>query len=110
MNTTWAAGQPGTLSGTVLDPQGAAVSNVSIEVRWNDVNHGTGLEKGPRSKTLKVKTNSAGEFSVNLQPGDWDVFAYLDGFAPTCTVVLIEPGKTTNTKLRLPAYAAMSIQ
>ena len=37
----------------------------------------------------------AGEFSVKLPPGNWDVFAYHDGFAPTCTVAFIEPGKVT---------------
>jgi hypothetical protein len=51
----------------------------------------------------------AGEFSVKLPPGDWHVFAYHDGFATTCTVVFIEPGKVITAKLRFPGYAAMSM-
>jgi uncharacterized GH25 family protein len=103
------AEQPGTLKGTLLDPQGAAVPNAVIELRWNDVNQGTGARKTPRNKTLQVRTDTAGQFSLQLAPGDWDVFAYLNGFAPTCTVVRIDAGSTTSTSLRFPVLAPMSL-
>jgi hypothetical protein len=109
VNGTLGAVQPGTLKGILLDPQGAAVPNAVIELRWNDVNQGAGAKKAPRSKTLQVRTDTAGQFSVQLAPGDWDVFAYLNGFAPTCAVVRIDAGATTSASLRFPALAPMSL-
>jgi hypothetical protein len=67
-------------------------------------------EKQSRKKMLRVSTDSAGRFSVTLLPGNWDVFAYRDGFAPTCAITLIQPGKTTSIDLRFSRFAAMSIQ
>jgi hypothetical protein len=108
----------GVLRGTLLDPEGAALANVEIELRWNNINNDMHWDRServtkrtpPTKRTLKISTNSAGEFSVNLQAGNWDIFAYRDGFAPTCTVVLIESGKTTNISLRFPGRPAMPVQ
>jgi hypothetical protein len=109
VNATLGAEQPGKLKGTLLDPQGAAVPNAVIELRWNDVNQGAGAKKTPRSKTLTVRTDTAGQFSLLLAPGDWDVFAYLNGFAPTCAVVRIDAGVAASVSLRFPALAPMSL-
>jgi Carboxypeptidase regulatory-like domain len=97
--------QGGTLTGTVVDPQGAAVQNVYIELRWNDVGSNSYVKQRPRKKHLATSTNSAGQFSVRLSPGDYDVFAYLDGFAPTCAVVAIFPGETAIVNLRFAQIA-----
>jgi hypothetical protein len=105
------------LNGTLVDPQGAAIPNSIIELRWNYLDTRMSWdgvlpkkEKQPRKKMLRVNTDSAGRFSVTLLPGNWDVFAYRDGFAPTCTIALIQPGKTTSIDLRFSRFAAMSIQ
>jgi hypothetical protein len=107
----------GTLSGTLLDPQGTAVPNASLELRRNYLNNemhwnggSPGKQKPPHEKLLRVNTNNSGQFSIKLTPGNWDVFAYFDGFAPTCTVIVIEPGKTATLELRFPRYAATSVQ
>jgi hypothetical protein len=107
----------GTLNGTLLDPQGAAVANAGIELRWNYVGaemcwnapHCGKTEK-PRKRFLRVGTNMAGQFSAHLPPGNWDVFAFRDGYAPTCTIVLIQPGQGTPVELRFSGMAAMSVQ
>jgi hypothetical protein len=107
----------GTLNGTIVDPQGAAVPNAEIALRWNDAGGqmswngvNSHKQKRPRKKWLQLVADSAGRFSTKLAPGDWDVFAYRDIFAPTCTIVLIEPGKTTVIDLRFSRLAAMSTQ
>jgi Carboxypeptidase regulatory-like domain len=107
----------GTLSGSVVDPQGAAVSNSTVELRWNYVDNRMSwngarpkVQKQRHNKTRQVSTDMAGRFSVALPEGNWDVFAYRDGFAPTCTIVLIESGKATKVELRFPKLAAMSVQ
>jgi hypothetical protein len=99
--------QGGTVNGTLVDPQGATVSNARIELRWNYVIPG---KQKPRRKTsLQVTTDDAGRFAASLPPGNWDVFAYSDGFAPTCTIVLVESGKTTAVDLRFPSYAPLAL-
>jgi hypothetical protein len=111
------AQEAGTLNGTLVDPQGAAVPNSVIELRWNYLDNRMSWdgarpkrEKQPRKKMLRVNTDSAGRFSVALLPGNWDVFVYRDGFAPTCTIALIEPGKTTSIDFHFPGLAGMSVQ
>ncbi len=117
LNGTVVAQEAGTLNGTLVDPQGAAVPNSKVELRWNylDVRMlSDGVrpkkEKQPRKRVLRVSTDSAGRFSVTLLPGSWDVFAYRDGFAPTCAIALIQPSKTTSLDLHFSRLAAMSIQ
>ena len=98
----------GTLSGTLLDPTGAVISTSIISLRWNDLGDEVSWDgvnrkhATPRKKEVAVYTDMVGRFSVDLTPGAWDVFAYHDGFVPTCTVVYIEPGKTTAVELRYP--------
>jgi hypothetical protein len=106
-----------TLTGTLSDPQGAVVANANIDLRWNYLDNLMSWDavrhkkqKQPRKKVLKVSTDNEGRFSVTLLPGNWDVFAYRDGFAPICTIVLIEAGKTTSINLHFPRFAAMSVQ
>ena len=107
----------GTLTGTLVGPDGA-VPNVYVDLRWNNSGDNgmcwNGVcpkaRKQLRKKTLRVATDSGGRFSIALTAGNWDVFAYFDGYAPTCAGVLIEPGKTTTLALQFPRKTASSIQ
>jgi hypothetical protein len=109
MNLSVLAQQTGELAGTIVDPQGAALSNNMVEVRWNDVNSDIHKRKPGLKKHTITTTDSAGRFVLNLHPGEYDVFAYRDGFAPVCTVVSIEPGETKTIELRFPALAPQRI-
>jgi hypothetical protein len=112
-----AAQNDGTLRGVLLDPQGSAIADAEIHLRWNDANgevcwnapHCPKTKK-PQKRSLSVRTEMDGEFSVRLPPGNWDVLAYRDGFAPVCTVVSVEAGKPTTIELRFPRYVVTSIQ
>lgn len=103
------AQQAGTLTGALTDPQGAAVANNIIELRWNDVGSADYRHKQRMKKHITARTDSAGNFSISLYPGDYDVFVYRDGFAPACTVVFIESAGTKSIDLRFPALAPQRI-
>ena len=107
----------GTLNGTLFDPQGAAVAKAGIELRWNYVGNEMcwnaphcGKTEKPGKRSLVIITDTEGRFSAQLLPGNWDVFAFHDGYAPTCTIVLIRPDQATPVELRFPGMAAMSVQ
>jgi len=106
----------GTLTGTLLDPSGAVIPSAIVKLRWNDLGDETswdGVKRGhktPRKKEMDIYTDKVGRFSVDLLPGAWDVFAYRDGFVPTCTVVSIEPGKTTAMELRYPRAVRTTLE
>jgi hypothetical protein len=102
------AQQVGSLTGTLTDPEGAAVANNVVELRWNDV--GSAYRHKQRvKKHITTSTNSAGKFSLSLYPGDYDVFVYRDGFAPICTVVFVESAETKSIDLRFPKLAPQRI-
>ena len=105
----------GALNGTLLDPQGAALPNAKIQFRFNYVDDRMSWDgrrgiKPKRKASPVVLTDTAGQFSVKLPLGNWDVFAFRDGYAPTCTIVLIQSDHATQVELRFPRMAAMSIQ
>jgi hypothetical protein len=111
------AQETGTLTGVVFDPQGATGSGVEVELRWNDASGevcwtapNCTKAKKPRIKSVHVTTGRDGKFSAKVPAGNWDMFAYHDGFVPTCTTVSVEAEKTTNIELRLPRYVVTSIQ
>jgi len=112
------AQETGTLNGTLSDPEGASFPNAHIQLRWNYMDYRMNWngqsslkkEKQPHKKALRVSTDSAGRFSVNLLPGTWDIFAFSDGFVPTCTAVSIQPGETTSINLRFPGHTATHLE
>jgi hypothetical protein len=111
------AQETGTLKGTLLDTQGSAVPNGVIELRWNYLDnrmHWNGAtrhnQKRPRKRLLRARTDDAGHFSLQLPAGNWDLFAYRDGFAPTCTVTLIQANETSTVELRFPRVSAMPVE
>jgi hypothetical protein len=117
LSTSAVAQGAGVLNGTLVDPQGAAISKAEISLCWshtdNDMKwNGVGAEKQkpPHKRLLRIVTDSAGRYSVKLPPGNWDIYAYRDGFAPTCAIALVELGKTTIVNLQFSRYAAMSVQ
>lgn len=109
----------GTLEVTIFGPVGfgsgvAVVPNAHVVLRWNYAGEPMCWNDGhcpkttnPHKKVLQIKAIE-GTFSVPLVPGVWDVFAYRNGFAPTCTQVSVAAGKTTSVKLQFPGLAPQS--
>src|SRR5581483_8804074 len=77
----------GQLSGTVLDPSGAAIPNAQVTVN----EPATGF-------TSSANTSSAGAYSfAELQPGNYQVTATAPGFAQAVyNSVVIEAARTTD--------------
>jgi len=79
----------GNLSGTVVDPKGAALPSATVTL--------TG-EGAPQIK----QTNDQGQFSyLELQPGSYWVEAALEGFLPVKQPVKINAGEDTNIEITL---------
>jgi len=92
----------GTISGTVVDPSGAAVPNAEITI----VNLATGVKR-------TVKTNSAGFFSApNLLPGTYDVSISATGFSTHVERVELNVGsqQLLNTKLSVGATEKIVVE
>lgn len=80
-----------TLTGTISDPQGAAVPNAKVSVR----NGATGI-------TTDTTTNSAGVYNlVNLKPADYDVTVSVTGFNTATTKVTLTVGAQQELSLTL---------
>jgi hypothetical protein len=94
-----AQAQNSTLSGTVTNPSGAAVSNAKVTVK--NVTSG---------QTTETQTDSAGLYSVpNLTAGDYDVSASADGFAVGTAKVTLSAGATPKVDVALISATAPSL-
>ncbi len=87
------AGATGAITGTVKDPNGAAISGAQVEI----VNQETGVAE------RTVKTNSEGGFTATLLPvGAYRVVVTAGGFAKTeAADVRVKVTETTNVSIAL---------
>ena len=88
----FAQGNSGSIRGTILDPTGAAVVGVTVEVRSEATN-----------ATKTISTSGAGFYSVDaLTPGQYTVKATMQGFSTVSVQhVQVDPGQTRETSLTL---------
>ncbi|MFN0122430.1 MAG: carboxypeptidase regulatory-like domain-containing protein, partial [Blastocatellia bacterium] len=86
-----AAQNPGTITGTVRDPNGATVAGAQVSAR-NDAT----------SNARTANTNGQGSFKVDgLVPGNYTVTVTASGFAPSETKVTVESGRTAALEIKL---------
>ena len=85
-------GNTGSIRGTILDPSGAAVPDVMVEV----TSEATGITKS-------LTTSAGGFYSIDaLTPGQYSVKAVREGFAQvTVEHVQVDPGQTREASLSL---------
>ncbi|HEV2521892.1 MAG TPA: carboxypeptidase-like regulatory domain-containing protein [Candidatus Acidoferrales bacterium] len=80
-----------TLTGTITDAQGAAVTNAKVSVR----DAATGI-------TTETATNSSGVYNlVNLKPAEYDVSVSATGFTTSRTKVTLTVGAVQELSLAL---------
>jgi hypothetical protein len=90
------AATSGTLRGTVVDSEGAVLWMAHVLVR-PDLTGRDGAD--PTNKM--VRTGRDGRFSVQLDPGFYDVCVMADAFVPTCQKISVEETKTVEPRFRL---------
>ena len=98
-----------TVKGTVTDPDGAVIPNTDVVVHWDPAGHGAQIKDNVGIKEdVQVRTDMAGEFTVNLPPGFYDLFVSSSGFTPTCRKVRIKAGKHADYSFTLEVNAQVS--
>jgi hypothetical protein len=84
----------GKLKGIVTDSAGAVIPSAAVLIHrdW------------PQGDTqdLRLTTDKAGEFSLDLTPGFYDVAIFAHGFSPNAGKVRIRTSKVTNYTVPLP--------
>jgi len=89
--------QSGTLNGTVLDSEGAAVASAYVLVH-HDVSGSRDMES---RQDITRTTDTRGRSRAQLQPGFYDVCFMATGFTPQCQKVLLKPKETVDRTVRL---------
>jgi len=89
----------GTISGTVLDPSGAAIDKAEVDA----VNDAT-------NKVTQAVTSSTGLFNLpNLDPGNYTVTVRGSGFGSSRLHVIVEISKDTVVRVPLTVAAATTV-
>jgi len=101
------------LSGSLAGPDGAAIPNASVGLRWERPPAGTvGLEPLPPG-SRSTQTDQRGEFAFEeLTPGNVRVFARPEGFLPAESAALTLPpgGEVTGVRLVVDRGAVVAGQ
>jgi Carboxypeptidase regulatory-like domain len=99
-----------TLSGTVVDSQGAAIPKAHLAIHWDSVgldgvkdNLGT-----PDNKT--ATTDATGHFSLELPAGVYDIFVSAAGFAPHCEKITLTAKRNLRYEVRLSVTRMLKIK
>ncbi|HEX8335130.1 MAG TPA: carboxypeptidase-like regulatory domain-containing protein, partial [Pyrinomonadaceae bacterium] len=83
--TAYAQGSRGTISGTVSDPNGAAVAGATVRLIKSGQDGripGDRVEGGTRQEVRSVQTNEDGLYQfVEIEPGAYDVVVSAPGFS-----------------------------
>ena len=99
-----------TLSGTVLDSEGAVVPNAHVIVHWDSGgsnylkdNHGT-------TQDITATSDSNGHFSLELPPDFYDVFVTAAAFSPHCEKIRLKGTEVKSYEIKLKVSRLISIE
>jgi hypothetical protein len=100
---------PATLSGTVMDQQGAAIPNGRVIVHWGSAGlDGVKQNIGIRDDKI-ARADSTGHFSLELPPGVYDVFVTEPGFSPHCEKLTLKAQEMHHYEVRLRVSRMITI-
>ena len=87
----------GTVRGRVSDSEGAAIKGARLLFHLDTSGR---ANPAPTSDTLRI-TDAMGNFTVQLNPGFYDVCVMAKAFAPECRKILISEGQNLQHDIRL---------
>jgi hypothetical protein len=101
----------GTLSGTVRDPEGAAISNVHIVIHWDSSGSAYLKDNLGIRQDFVATTDMNGHYSVELPPGFYDVFVSATTFSPRCDKLRLrgKENRTYDVKLTVSPVTAREL-
>ena len=80
------------LRGSIRDESGAAIQGATIIVHWDSTGSDRGIGNVGTTSDVIIRTNKEGEFSADLPPGLYDLFASAPAFSPSCRKVRVPKG------------------
>jgi hypothetical protein len=95
------AADAGTLSGEILDSEGAAISRAYVII------HEDASARVRTGRDIAIRSDKAGRFTLRLGPGFYDVCAMVDAFTPACGKVRIASAQVQKLSMRLSIDAAV---
>jgi hypothetical protein len=78
-----------TVSGVVLDSQGASIAKAYVVIRWDSVGLDGVKENLGTNEIKTATTNETGHFSLELPAGVYDIFVSAAGFSPRCEKITV---------------------
>jgi len=101
-------GRAAILSGTVCDSEGAVIPRAHVVVHWDSAGSNY-LKDNIGTKEDKIATTDAnGQYSLDLQPGFYDVFISASAFSPHCEKVRLNAKGTKRLDVKLKVSPVMS--
>jgi Carboxypeptidase regulatory-like domain len=91
----------GTITGRVVDPQGAVIQGAHLLFHRDY----SGQNKLATHSDFTRETDASGQFDIQLEPGFYDVCVMASAFTSECRKVLVTEGTTIqhNTELKVDA-------
>ena len=99
-----------TLSGTVVDSQGAVIPKAYLSVHWDSVGLDGVKDNLGTSDNKTVTTDATGHFSLELPAGVYDVFVSAAGFAPHCEKITLTVKGNLRYEARLSVTRMVKIK
>jgi len=102
--------QAATLSGTVLDSEGAVIPNAHVIVHWDSGGSNYLKDNRGTKQDVNATSDSNGHFSVELEPGFYDVFVAATAFSPHCEEIRLKGNEVKSYEIKLKVSRLISIE
>lgn len=99
LSCSMAVASPGTINGRVMDSGEAVIKGAHLLFHLDS----SGQNKPAVHSDVTHETDALGQYSIQLEPGFYDVCIMATAFAPECSKILVTNGGTIQHDARLKA-------
>jgi Carboxypeptidase regulatory-like domain len=100
--SVFAPAQASTISGRIVDAQGAAIANARILIHWDSSGSKIGISDNIGiQQDISVLTDHSGKYEAAVPGGFYDLFVSGQAFTPTAAKVRVQPGQRITFDARL---------